>query len=43
MYKDLYHIHQQIGDLDAAQFYLKQLEKVNDYHARQNENTPIGE
>ena len=43
MYQDLYHIHQQLGDQDAAQFYLKQLEKVNDYHARQNENTPLGE
>ena len=43
MYLDLYPIYQKFGNADAAQFYLKQLEKVNEYHSRQNADFPIGE
>ena len=43
MYRDLYHIYQQLGNEEAAQFYFRQLEKVNDFHARQNADFPIGE
>ena len=43
MYQDLYRIYQQLGNSEAAQFYFQQLEKVNEYHARQNADFPIGE
>ena len=43
MYQDLYYIHRQLGELDAAQFYFRQIEKYNDYHAQKNSEFPIGE
>ncbi|MBO4620798.1 MAG: hypothetical protein J5654_11900 [Victivallales bacterium] len=43
MYQDLYQIYQQLGNSEAAQFYFQQLEKVNEYHSRQNADFPIGE